>query len=83
MWFVDTLNQWFCCTLANLFGLLTVMLSVYQKGTYYTGISVFNGLPSQIKELCHNRNQFKRDLKCFLHVHSCYTLDEYFSCNKI
>ena len=34
-------------------------LSVYQKGTYYTGIKVFNHLPSQIKDLSHNRNQFK------------------------
>jgi len=58
-------------------------LSVYQKGTYYTGIRVFKGLPSQIKELCHNRNQFKLALKNFLYFHSFYTLDEYFSCNKI
>jgi len=58
-------------------------LSVYQKGTYYTGMRVFNSLPSQIKELCHNRNQFKRALKNFLYFHSFYTLDEYFSCNKI
>ena len=57
-------------------------LSVYQKGPYYTAIRVFNSLPSQIKELCHNRNQFKRALKNFLYVHSFYTLDEYFSCNK-
>jgi len=40
-------------------------LSVYQKGTYYTGIRVFNILPSQIKELCHNRTQFKCALKNF------------------
>jgi hypothetical protein len=33
-------------------------LSVYQKGTYYSGIRVFNSLPSQIKDLPHNRNQF-------------------------
>ena len=58
-------------------------LSVHQKGTYYTGIRVFNSLPSQIKELCHNRNQFKRALKNFLYFHLFYTLDEYFSCNKI
>jgi len=58
-------------------------MSVYQKGTYYTGIRVFNSLPSQIKELCHNRNQFKRALKYFLYFHSFYTLCEYFSCNKI
>jgi len=58
-------------------------LSVYQKGTYYTGIRVFNSLPSQIKELCHNINQLKCALKNFLYFHSFYTLDEYFSCNKI
>jgi len=58
-------------------------LSVNQKGTYYTGIRVFNSLPSQIMELCRNRNQFKRALKNFLYFHSFYTLDEYFSCNKI
>ena len=58
-------------------------LSVYQKGTYYTGIRIFNSLPSQIKELCHNRTQFKRALKNFLYFHTFYTLDEYFSSNKI
>ena len=57
-------------------------LSAYQKGTYYFGIKVFNSLPSQIKDLFHNRNQFKRALKMFLYFHSFYTLDEYFSCNK-
>jgi len=45
-------------------------LSVYQKRTYYTGIRVFNSLPSQIKELCRNRNQFKRALKKFMYFHS-------------
>ena len=58
-------------------------LSVYQKGTYYTGIRVFNSLPCQIKDLSHNRNQFKCALKNFLYFHSFYTLDEYFNCNKI
>jgi len=31
-------------------------LSVYQKETYYSGIKVFSGLPFQIKDLFHNRN---------------------------
>jgi len=48
-------------------------LSVYQKGTYHTGIRVFNSMPTQIKELCHNRNQFKRALKIVLYFHSFYT----------
>jgi hypothetical protein len=50
-------------------------LSVYQKGTYYSGIKVFNSLPSQTKDLSHNRNQFKHALKNFLYSHSFYTLD--------
>ena len=58
-------------------------LSAYQKGTYYSVIRVFNSLLSQIEDLLHNRNQFKHALKNFLYFHSYYTLDEYFSCNKI
>jgi len=58
-------------------------LSVHQKGTYYTGIRVLSYLPSQIKDLSHNRNQFKRALKNFLYSHLFYTLDDYFNYNKI
>jgi hypothetical protein len=61
----------------------TSNLSVYQKGKYYSGIRVFNSLPSQIKEVSHNRNQIKHVLKKFLYFHSFYTLDEYLSCNRI
>jgi hypothetical protein len=48
-------------------------LSVYQKKTYYSGIKVFNSLPSQIKDLSHNKNQFKHALKNFLYFYSFYT----------
>jgi hypothetical protein len=58
-------------------------LSVYQKVPYYSGIRVFNNLPSQIKDLSHNRNQFKRALKNFLYFHSFYILDECFNYNGI
>jgi hypothetical protein len=58
-------------------------LSLYQKGKYYSWIRVLISLPSQIKNLSHNRNQFKCALKDFLYFHSFYTLDEYFSCNRI
>jgi hypothetical protein len=58
-------------------------LSVYQKGTHYSGIKAFNSLPPQVKDSSHNRNQFKRALKNFLYFHSFYTLNEYFSCNRI
>jgi len=56
--------------------------STYQKGAYYYGIKVFNSLPSQIKDLSANRNQFRCALESFLYSHSFYTLDEYFSHNK-
>jgi hypothetical protein len=49
-------------------------LSVYQNGAYYSGIRVFNSLPSQIKDLSHNRDQFKCALKIFLYFHSLYIL---------
>jgi hypothetical protein len=38
-------------------------LSVYQKGTHYAGIKVFNSLPVPIKDLSHNTKQFKSALK--------------------
>jgi len=57
-------------------------LSAYQKGTCYSGIKEFSSLPTQIKDLSHNRNQFKSALKNFLYFHSFYTPDKYFSCNK-
>ena len=66
--------------------LFTSHCSCYKLHTYdynYSEIRVFNSLPSQIKDLSHNRNQFKHALKNFLYFHSLYTLDEYFSCNRI
>jgi len=56
--------------------------STYQEGAYYYGIKVFNSLPSQIKDLSANRNQFRWVLESFLYSHSFYTLDEYFSYDK-
>ena len=56
--------------------------SPYQKGAYYYGIKVFSSLPSQIKDLSANRNQFRCTLESFLCSHSFYTFDEYFSYNK-
>jgi hypothetical protein len=56
-------------------------LSAYQKGSYYSGIKVFNNLRYQLKNLFHNRNQFKRALKHLLYFHSFCTLHEYFNNN--
>jgi hypothetical protein len=40
---------------------------VYQRGPYNDGITIYNNLPTQIKLLSRNFNQFKKALKYFLH----------------
>jgi hypothetical protein len=57
-------------------------LSLYQKGTYYMGIRVFNSLSLYLKQLYNNCNGFKIALKGFLTSHSFYTLEEYFEYHK-
>jgi len=58
-------------------------LSKYHKGAYYSGIKVYNSLPTQIKDLSADRKQFGHALKSFLYSHPFYTLDEYLKkCNK-
>jgi hypothetical protein len=55
-----------------------VNLTTYKDGTY-TVIKVFNFLPTHIKNLAHNVNQFRLALRDFLHFHSFYMLEEYFN----
>jgi hypothetical protein len=43
--------------------------TVYQKGVYCMGISVFNNLPPNIKDISHNPRKFEICLKYFLHTH--------------
>jgi hypothetical protein len=56
-----------------------VNLTTYKKGTYCVGIKIFNDLPTDIKHLSHNGNQFRLTLSDFLHLNSFYTLEEYFN----
>jgi len=42
-----------------------VNLTTYKNGTYYIGIKVFNYLPTHIKNLSHNVNQFRFALGIF------------------
>jgi hypothetical protein len=51
----------------------------YQKGAFYFGIKLFNGLPLYIKMLAHNAKHFRLALSIFLHSQTFYTLDEYFN----
>jgi hypothetical protein len=53
-------------------------LSVYQKGAYYSGVKIFNKLPSNIKNVNGNITKFKTTLKRFLYANSFYRLEEYF-----
>jgi hypothetical protein len=53
-------------------------LSVYQKGAYYSGVKIFNKLPSNIKNVNGNITKFKTTLKRFLYTNSFYTLEEFF-----
>jgi hypothetical protein len=38
---------------------LQANLSIYQKGAYYSGVKIFNKLPSNIKNVRNNINKFK------------------------
>jgi hypothetical protein len=50
---------------------------MYQKGVYYSGIKIFNGLPETIKDISRKPNKFKIALKHFLLTQSYYGLDEF------
>jgi hypothetical protein len=53
-------------------------LSAYQKGAYYSGVKIFNKLPSNITNVNGNITKFKTTLKRFLYANSLYTLEGYF-----
>ena len=44
----------------------TANLTIYQKGVYYSGIKIYNHLPTAIKELSDDKNKFKLALKIHL-----------------
>ena len=54
-------------------------LTIYQKGAYYSGITFFNNISSEIKNVAGNQKKFKIALKKFWYTYSFYTLEEYFS----
>jgi hypothetical protein len=57
-------------------------LTLYQKGTYYMGIRVFNSLPLYLKKQYNNCKCFKLALKDFLCNHSFFTADKFFDYYK-
>jgi hypothetical protein len=55
--------------------LLQVSLAMYQKGVYYSGIQIFNGLPKAIKDVSSKPKEFKIALKRHLHTNPFYSSD--------
>jgi hypothetical protein len=55
-----------------------VSLTMYQKGVFYSGIKVFNALPTTIKGISSNPKKFKVTLKHYLLTHSLYSMDEFY-----
>jgi hypothetical protein len=52
-----------------------VSLTVYQKEVFYSGIKVFNVLPTTIKGISSSPKKFKVTLRHYLLTHSFYSLD--------
>jgi hypothetical protein len=63
----------------NYLHLPQVSLAMYQKGVYYLGIKIFNGLLKAIKDISSTPKKFKIALKHSLQTHLFYSLDEFFS----
>ena len=55
----------------------TANLTIYQKGVYYSGIKIYNHLPTAIKDFSDDKNKFKQALKRNLLHNSFYSLEEY------
>jgi hypothetical protein len=60
----------------------TYILTLYQKGVYFTGIKLFHNLPLEVKEIVQIPKQFKISLRRYLITHCFHDLDEYYSVNK-
>jgi hypothetical protein len=67
---------------AKNFHLPITNLTIHQKGAYYTGIKIFNYLPTHTKKAANEIEVFKMTLKRFLLDNSFYSIDEYFNVNK-
>jgi hypothetical protein len=63
---------------SNLY-LPTENLIIYQKGVIYSGIKVYNHLPTAIKDLSDDKNKFELALKRYPLHNSFYSLEEYFN----
>jgi hypothetical protein len=59
-----------------------LIIHVYERGVFYSGIKIFYAVPTTIKDIYGNSKKFKVALKHYLLTHSFYNLDK-FSVNRI
>ena len=57
--------------------------TIYQRAIHYMSIKIFNSLPPHIKDISNNVRKFEICLKQFLHIHSFYSIEEYFQHKSI
>ena len=55
-------------------------LPCFQKSTFYAGIKLFNSLPPSVTILKNEESKFRAALRKYLHTHSFYFVDEFFTC---
>jgi hypothetical protein len=53
----------------------TANVATHQNGVYYSGIKIYNHLPTVIKDLFGDKNKFKLALKRYLLHNSFYSLE--------
>ena len=53
---------------------------VFEKGTLYAGIKIFNNLPPSMTICKNNMVKFKAALRKCLNTHSFHSVDESFMC---
>jgi hypothetical protein len=53
-------------------------LSSFQKGVFYSGLRIFNNLPSIILECQNNKSHFRAALRKYLVAHCFYSLMNFY-----
>jgi hypothetical protein len=58
--------------------LISVRLTALKEGAYFTGMRIFNHLPTNVKQIANKIELFKSTLKRYLPLQSFYSLNEDF-----
>jgi hypothetical protein len=64
------------------FHMPSVSLTKIRKGVYYSGITLFNSVPLNIKKVAHNINKLKQQLRKFLMENTFCSVEEYVDGNN-